>query len=104
MKTYQGHRDAQGTLTVTVDGQPLSPRYDLANHSPDGFECGYAGSGPAQLALAMCADLLKDDQRALRCYQMVKWTLVASLRRNVDWEITEQELLNAVNNAESTTP
>jgi hypothetical protein len=27
------------------------------NHSPDGFNWGYGGSGPAQLALAVCLEL-----------------------------------------------
>jgi hypothetical protein len=31
------------------------------NHSPDGFEFGYAGSGPAQLALAILLDYLSGD-------------------------------------------
>lgn len=36
----------------------VTPTASLAvrNHSPTGFECGYAGSGPAQLALALLLD------------------------------------------------
>ena len=56
MTNYQGWRDADGTARVTVDMEPLDPRLDLANHSPTGFEWGYGGSGPAQLALALLAD------------------------------------------------
>ena len=37
----------------------LDPRYDLQNHSPDGFAWGYEGSGPAQAALAILADALQ---------------------------------------------
>ena len=38
---------------------------DLVNHSPDGTEWGYAGSGPAQLALALLAHALADDALAV---------------------------------------
>ena len=51
MKTYQGKRTGYA-VDVTVDGRALDPRFDLWNHSPTGFEWGYGGSGPAQLALA----------------------------------------------------
>lgn len=50
----------------------LSPRFDLANHSPTGFAWGYAGSGPAQLALAMLCFATGDDEIALRYYQRYK--------------------------------
>ncbi len=48
----EGHRK---TLVVTVDGKELTPYASQAvhNHSPDGFNYGYNGSGPAQLALAI---------------------------------------------------
>jgi hypothetical protein len=45
--------------------RPLSPRFDLARHSPGGFAWGYNGSGPAQLALAVLADAI-GAERALR--------------------------------------
>jgi hypothetical protein len=56
----QGKRRSEGGgAPVHVDGQPLDPRHDLYNHSPDGFEWGYHGSGPAQLALALCCLILR---------------------------------------------
>jgi hypothetical protein len=60
MKRYEGSRTWNATL-VTVDSNPLNLRLDLRNHSPSGFEWGYGGSGPAQLALALLADCLGDD-------------------------------------------
>jgi hypothetical protein len=57
MKTYEGRREGYAAL-VTVNERPLTPRLDLWNHSPTGFEWGYGGSGPAQLALALLADHL----------------------------------------------
>jgi hypothetical protein len=78
MKTYQGKREGYAAF-VTVDGRPLNPRLDLYNHSPTGFEWGYCGSGPAQLALALLADHFGDDRQALDFYQRFKWAVVVEL-------------------------
>lgn len=44
---------------VWLNGEELSPVRSLSvsNHSQDGFNWGYGGSGPAQLALAICIEL-----------------------------------------------
>ena len=71
MKTYTGHRTEGGcrvVVSVGCAGRGLDPRLDLRNHSPSGFEWGYGGSGPAQLALALAADVLGDDEAALGVY------------------------------------
>jgi len=39
---------------------------ELADHSPSGFEWGYGGSGPAQLALALLLDYTDDKAFAPR--------------------------------------
>lgn len=57
----------------------LDPRYDLRNHSPDGFSWGYGGSGPAQFALAILCKVTNDDEFALRHYQQFKTEVVAKL-------------------------
>lgn len=66
---------------VDLDGSrtPLDPRLDLANHSPDGFQWGYAGSGPTQLALALVADATGDDELAKRTYQRFKFEIVVGM-------------------------
>ncbi len=86
MATYRGKRLEPLNVEVTVDGQPLPPRNDLKNHSPDGFEWGYGGSGPAQLALALLAHHFGQDgsgrvadKKALALYQAFKAKLVAGL-------------------------
>ena len=40
---------------VRDDGEKIMvpPMNEVVNHSPDGFEWGYGGSGPAQLAFAI---------------------------------------------------
>lgn len=94
MKTYCGSRNAQGELTVTVEGTPLDPRLDLLNHSPTGFECGYGGSGPAQLALAILANALHDDA-AILLHHDFKWQVVAKLPHH-QWMLTSEEVRLAV--------
>lgn len=85
-KIYRGERDPrgfvdQGTLSVIENGafHRLDPRLDLFNHSPTGFEWGYGGSGPAQLALAILADATGDDEVAVRLHQQYKREVIATL-------------------------
>ena len=76
-RVYLIQRTPQG-VTCTVDGEPISPRLDLWNHSPTGFEFGYLGSGPAQLALAILADCC-DDETALAFHQGFKGAVIARI-------------------------
>src|SRR6267378_1793164 len=79
-KLYHGKR-RKGLIQVkvTVNGRALKPRLDLWSHSPTGFEWGYGGSGPAQLALALLADHLGDDNEAVSLHQEFKRIVVANL-------------------------
>lgn len=65
---------------IERQGDSLRMRPDLRNHSPAGPEWGYEGSGPAQLALAVLAEVLGDDV-ALAHYQAFKREVIARL----DW-------------------
>lgn len=77
-------------------------------HSPDGFQYGYGGSGPADLALAILAHALgerptkaviRGDRgvrtntafysglRCLRQYQDFKWAVIAKLPKDEPFEI-----------------
>jgi Family of unknown function (DUF6166) len=79
---HRGQRTSRGAIveaqTSTATWRPLDPRLDLRNHSPTGFEWGYGGSGPAQLALPLAANRLPETL-ALTIYQRLKRALVASL-------------------------
>lgn len=94
VRIYRGRQP--GVVTVDAGGPvyPLDPRLDLRNHSPTGFQWGYLGSGPAQLALAILADALGDDRRADRCYQEFKRRVVQHWPR--DWSITRARVVAQV--------
>ena len=79
--------------TVFIDGKYLSPEksQEVYNHSPDGFNWGYGGSGPSQLALALLLEFLSKDN-ALRSYQEFKWDIIAGLPK--DFEITGKDIMN----------
>src|SRR5712691_7115111 len=89
MKLYRGGRSLDGAV-VTVDGEPLDPRYDLKQLSGAGFEWTYEGAGPAQLALALLADHLGDDARALALYDRFMRVFVAELDNS--WELSSADL------------
>lgn len=109
MKAYSGRRNEHGDTNVYV-----SPRGDQAHvyglphiphHSPTGFEWGYGGSGPADLALAILADYFGETPEAVKAsletvwaprtktqalYQGFKWTLVAGF--GADWSLTAEQI------------
>src|SRR6266404_2357850 len=90
MKTYEGRREGYA-VDVTVNGRPLNPRLDLWNHSPTGFECAFGGSGPAQLALALLAEHLNNDERAVALHQCFKCSVVAGLSPK-GWRLTSDQI------------
>lgn len=80
-------------LKVTVDDQPLDPRFDLKVISRDGFEWSYEGEAPAQLALALLAEHL-GDERALQRYEPFMRGVVANF--NNEWEMSGEDIDNAL--------
>jgi hypothetical protein len=78
----------------------LPLRLDLRNHSPDGFGWGYMGSGSAQLALALCADVTGDDARALAVYQQFKRRVISRLPRDNPWILTASTILSVIREIE----
>ena len=68
-----------GRFVLGVDNHALSPEpsQKLFNHSPDGFNIGYGGSGPAQSALAILLHVLGDKDKAIRLHQDFKWEFLA---------------------------
>ncbi|MCG8386125.1 MAG: DUF6166 domain-containing protein [Cytophagales bacterium] len=75
------------TGRVWLFDKELLPNESLKhkNHSPNGFAWRYGGSGPAQLALAICLELF-DIETALEVYQDFKWKYIAVIHQS-DFEI-----------------
>jgi len=97
-EAYIGERQ-RGQLTVTriPEGTRLTPdrSLELANHSPNGFESGYCGSGPAQLALALLLDYTEDEEFALTHYTQFKNEIVSQLEcagPTERWRLTGSEI------------
>ena len=102
MKVYCGGRSLAGAVVTIAEGgqtRPLDPRYDLKRLSPTGFEWTYEGAGPAQLALALLADHLGDDHRALALYDAFMRRVVAELDNS--WELTSADIDAALKEIEA---
>lgn len=103
---YAGFKDPSGHKVVTRDGRPLAlgPSKKLWNHSPTGFEWGYAGSGPAQLALALLLDATGDKDLALSLHQKFKFAKVANFKREANFIIMRSEILEWVKQQQQPPP
>lgn len=107
MKIYSGENTGAGEQKVTVTRVkcvkeadlgshesyelPLEPSLKLFNHSPNGFQWGYGGSGPAQLALAILLDLTEDSEYSVGVHQEFKHDLIATAGNKL--VITEPEII-----------
>ena len=107
-KIYQatpeyGPTDKGGPILV-VDKQAdstveLNARTDLVNHSPTGFGWGYNGSGPAQTALALLADVSGDDELALKHYMRFKDQIIQ--HQQGSWSLHSSYILGWLEGSES---
>jgi len=82
------------TREVTILGEPLdpAPSQKVYNHSPDGFNWGYSGSGPAQLALAILLYFTRGDaQLSVRYHQDFKFDKIAGLPQD-DFRMSVEEV------------
>jgi hypothetical protein len=97
-KIYYGTRAGAvaEVLVLEADGRArsLTPEASLTlrNHSPTGFEWGYRGSGPAQLALGILLDYYGGEHLMLvvESYQLFKE--VVALMPDDKWDLTGAEL------------
>jgi hypothetical protein len=90
---YTGIRDEEtNVLLVSMDGGYFGHESSLrvCNHSPTGFDWGYGGSGPAQLALALLLEVA-EEETAVELHQAFKWEVVAAFPRD-RWRITTRQL------------
>ena len=89
MKTYSGSRTIDG-IKVSADGRPLDERYDIKRFTNSGFEWTYEGDSPHQLALAILADHLGDESRALDLSGAFMKAKISDLDN--DWTLTSEEI------------
>ena len=98
------HPDFRVQVFITKDGveKPFSPERSqrLMNHNADGFDWGFIGSGPSQLALALLLEVTDNDEVALSyyhdfsrsvvsCLPLKRWTLTADAIRQWigEWKV-----------------
>ena len=93
MKTYAGDRTIDG-LVVTVDGEPLGERLDLKVFTRNGFEWTFEGDESRQLALALLADHLGNDEKALTLVEPFMRAVVAHFDNA--WEMSSADVSAAV--------
>src|SRR5438128_12515687 len=102
-KTYIGERTKLGLRVLVDDGKVRAPLEHYVRHSPTGFEGGYAGSGPAELARCILIDHLElhrearaDPELMLAIdYQAFKFEVIAGLQREGMgelWRLTGAEV------------
>ena len=98
-RIYTGIRNSKASVSVEVSDKdsshPLSPRLDLREHSTT-LEWGYGMGGPAQLALAILADVTGSDDYAERHHHWFKLEIVSKLPWN-GWEIPESNVWAWIN-------
>lgn len=92
MNKYRGFRGPYNDAIVMKNDQllPLCNSLLIRSHSPTGFNWGYGGSGPAQLALALLLEET-DEEKARVYYQRFKREVVAGWQRD-SWEFSSHDI------------
>jgi len=93
-KTNLGPNDIYVTECLEKRILDPSPSQKIYNHSPDGFNWGYSGSGPAQAALGILLDCV-GRKLSILFYQHFKFKFVASW--NDEFTISEKEIKDWIN-------
>lgn len=95
MRIYRGDRTLDG-LDVTVDSAPLDPKLDVKTISQNGYEWGYAGPEPAQLAFAILCEHYGDPEKAAKDYSTFMEAIVSNF--NNEWEMSSDDIDVALKN------
>jgi len=82
---------SHGALDLYIDNVYVSPvrSWNVHNHSPDGFQVGYLGSGPAQTALAIMLHTTNTQHH----YQDFKTEFVAHWKPDTEYVVNVREWL-----------
>lgn len=83
MVAYDGPYDGGDIILRRVNGiATANVPHVIKRHSPTGFEWGYEGSGPADLALAILLAVTGNEKLADRLYQQFKRDVIARVPRD----------------------
>jgi len=91
LKRRPGERSDKGSVVTNVP-------HLVVHHSPDGYEFGYAGSGPADLALNACQlylNMTGYEGRQTKCYDGKCWGLA--------WKLHQEFKIHFIASAPQTT-
>lgn len=88
---YVGFRTEKGPQVYAVHQGIPTPLRHILRHSPTGFEWGYGGSGPSDLAISILRDYLGDEMAAEELKGYFKDEIVARLP-GAAWMLTEDAL------------
>lgn len=91
MSTIKGIRTDSGCI-VTIGGHPL---HHEVYHSPTGFEWGYLGSGPADLARSILLAVGTPKELADSIYQDFKREIISALPHE-GWQMTVESVTDWV--------
>lgn len=80
----------EATVREGEDKRPLDLRSDLLPQDT-GFAWGHEGAGAEQLGLALLADALRNDARAIRLYREFTRRVIATLPER--WTITRSRII-----------
>ncbi len=90
---YEGRRGKK--IQVLLNNKKFSPKpsQKIYNHSPDGFEWSYEGSGCAQLALAVLLEETGDPALSVKLHQQFKREVIAKAPEK-GWAFASQFVQN----------
>ena len=88
-----------GSLEIAKELCPKRSQ-KVQNHSPDGFNWGYTGSGPAQCALGIMLEVTNDKRRSLNLYHKLVSDAISQIPEGELFEITEERILEWIKTEE----
>lgn len=97
-RIFQGDRTIDGSV-VTIDGVTLDAQLSLQTYTDRGFEWGYEGDGPRQVALAILVEHLGDNDRAQTLCEDFMLRVVANFGN--EWEMSSNDIDIALKNIEA---
>lgn len=108
--TYHGWPRPDGTIAVVIESPPgtYQPLPHLTRHSPAGFNCGYNGNGPRDLAFSLLTHALSTatpgstpptrsrPRREITAplYQRFAEQVLTGLPRDKAWSLSCEDILH----------